>query len=93
MNSCALPPSNPSVPIHFPATTIRMNEYSRDFSYLSYILGISVQPDKFTRSLLNSSFFPLPSENNHHEGRISIKKKKLFEISREGSGEGGKGMG
>ena len=93
MNSCALPPSNPSVPIHFPATTIRMNEYSRDFSYLSYILGISVQPDKFTRPLLNSSFFPLPSENNHHEGRISKKKKKLFEISREGSGEGGKGMG
>lgn len=93
MNSCALPPSNPSVPIHFPATTIRMNEYSRDFSYLSYILGISVQPDKFTRPLLNSSFFPLPSENNHHEGRISIKKKNYSKFRAKDPEQAERGWG
>lgn len=57
--------------------------------YSVYQFNQTNLPDLF----LIARSFHFPSENNHHEGRISIKKKKLFEISREGSGEGGKGMG
>lgn len=35
--------------------------------------------EKFTRPLLDTSFFPLPSENNHHEGVESQRKKKIIQ--------------